>query len=91
MFDDNVMQTMTINGYHVELHTGTERGEERSDCTITIRPGKFKEPGGVYTEFGSSLECLNGDGGLYSIDDDFWPVAQFIRDQISAWADKHGY
>lgn len=89
MFDNNVMQIHHINNFRIELHTGTEQGEERSDCTITIRTER--EPGDVYNEFGASLQCLECDGGLYNDREDFYPVAAHIIDLIYKWAEDNGY
>jgi len=83
MFDDNVMQIKTLFGYRIELHTGTEQGEDRSDCTITK---KFN--GAMY---GGSLDLLESHEGLYDDNEAFIPVRKSIIDQIFTWAESHGY
>ena len=83
MFDNNVMQIKTLGRYRVELHTGTEQGEERSDCTITT---KFN--GG---EYGGSLALLESHEGLYNDREDFIAVPNNTITAIYQWAENHGY
>jgi len=83
MFDDNRMQIKTIGKYRIELHTGTEQAEERSDCTVTC---KFNGP-----LYGGSLHASEGDSGLYDDAENFIPVPESIIETIYAWAEKTGY
>ena len=86
MFDNNVMTIETFglaDEYRVELHTGTEQGDERSDCTIT------REWCG--TTYGGSLQLFEGDGGLYDDCENFLKVDPVIISEIYEWAEDNGY
>ena len=86
MFDDNVMTIETFgqaDEYRVELHTGTEDGEDRSDCTVTRKWNG--------AEYGGSLALLDGEGGLYDDREDFLKVDPVIISEIYEWAEDNGY
>lgn len=73
------MQTV-IEGYTVELELYTERGEQRSDCTVSL--GKFS----------SSLARLEHEGTLYSPN---WENEEEVDprtiSKIEKWATANGY
>ena len=88
MFDDNNrMQIKTLvslgRKYRIELHTGTENGDERSDCTITTKHNG--------TDYGGSMELLEAHEGLESFYGHHIPVPAIAINAISEWAYNHGY
>jgi hypothetical protein len=71
-----------IGGHRVSLEMYEDGGEQRSDCHIETRDGRFC----------GSLEVLTGTGHLHSVSGDAEVrVKQFWIDKIEAWALENGY
>jgi len=83
--DDYKCQEKTIMGFEVTLETWTEDdGQERSDASVIKRVND--------TEFGGSLEMLNGQHTLedYHTGEEIM-VPDSVRNVITTWAEANGY
>jgi len=85
---NNEYRETVIHGYKVELDFIDDPGGIVSDCGVSITVGH----GWDRKEFGCSLACLEGTGGIECYDTgDFHNVPERTVNAIFKWAEANGY